>query len=250
MENFISEIITNIEDFVSETSTRIILLIFLLVIITGGWFLFFRGDSEPIEPLVGDLFNFGPYQWRILDMQADRKLLIRKNIGMSYRVQFHDAGDERMFDPLGDGWLSATWAESSIRQWLNNDFYAKFTSEEQARIAETRVINNANPWSGISGGENTVDKIFFLSLEEVVQYFGDSGQLQNRPRGGRGWFICDQYNDVRRAVTENGHSWRWWLRSPGYHGHYAATVGSRIYLDGTSIFSPSPGIRPALWLYR
>jgi hypothetical protein len=55
---------------------------------------------------------------------------------------------------------------------------------------------------------DTDDYIFLLSLEEVVKYFGDSGQLLNgNPNYEHG--ISDEYNGARIAYTLNGSTSEW-----------------------------------------
>ena len=84
-----------------------------------------------------------------------------------------------------------------------------------------------------------------LSLEEVVRYFGDSGQLQE----GHEW-IRDVFNDARKAVDLDGLASWWWLRSPGYLSNRASNVGRTgfIYVNGSTVTWAAGGIRPALWL--
>ena len=42
-------------------------------------------------------------------------------------------------------------------------------------ISETKSKIAKNQWLGIDAGKSAKDKVLFLSLVEVVQYFGDSG---------------------------------------------------------------------------
>ena len=137
---------------------------------------------------------------------------------------------------------------SVIRQWLNTDYYNSFLADDRVRIAETRITNADNPWYGTPGGNDTTDRIFLLSLEEVVQYFGDSGQLGNRPDDK--WWIDDQYNSARIARDANGTASWWWLRSPGDYSSFAAIVydDGFLYLTGSLVDHSSCGVRPALWL--
>ena len=76
------------------------------------------------------------------------------------------------------------------------------------------MTNDDNPWYGTRGGNTTTDKIFLLSLEEVVKFFGDSGDLKNRKgwywengnfvlKDGQGYAINDQYNSTRIPVNAN-----------------------------------------------
>jgi len=60
-------------------------------------------------------------------------------------------------------WIDVTWETSDIRSWLNDEFYKSFSAAERARIQETAVINNDNPWTNSSGGNDTSDKIFLLT---------------------------------------------------------------------------------------
>jgi len=86
------------------------------------------------------------------------------------------------FDPI-------TWEHSFARRWLNTDFLKQFNHDEQSQIIETRVENNDNPYLMISGGNDTNDKVFLLSLDEVLMYFGNSGELQRNAveYANKGW---------------------------------------------------------------
>jgi hypothetical protein len=114
-------------------------------------------------------------------------------------------------------------------------------------ILPTTNINVNNQWFGTDGGRDTTDKIFLLSIEEVVKYFGDSGQLKNRP--GDSWWIDDTFSK-ERVATYGGKAWWWWLRSPGLIGDFAAGVGPGGGLDvcGFDVYDAEGGVRPALWL--
>ena len=165
-----------------------------------------------------------------------------------------------------------TWATSAIRQWLNSEFLARFSLAEQELIVETYVVNNDNPWEfperggwvDTLGGDNTMDRIFLLSIDEVLRYFGDSGLIARGAAMGEsardadtdqglfGWGISDQYNDARAALNlEGSYSW-WWLRSPGVNPFDAAIVlfGGFLIMSGNNVFMEdiSVGVRPALWL--
>ena len=71
--------------------------------------------------------------------------------------------------------VSISWEKCTLRHYLNGAFYNyKFSKEEKLRIVETMIPNNNNPWLGTSGGNATNDKVFLLSIEEVVKYFGST----------------------------------------------------------------------------
>jgi hypothetical protein len=117
-----------------------------------------------------------------------------------------------------------TWEQCTLRKYLNGEFYNKFSETEKAIVADTKVVNADNPSYDTNGGNDTTDKIFLLSIDEVKKYFKD---------------------DNDRALG----SW-WWLRSPGYTSRYAASVyyGGLVDVNGDIVDYGGGGVRPALWL--
>jgi len=190
--------------------------------------------SVQASPEVGDVIPFGGYDWRVLDVQNNKALIITENV------------IERI--PYDVKYKAVTWETCTIREYLNGEFLQKFTAEEQRHIAETRVSNPDNLWYGTNGGNDTTDKVFLLSLEELVEYFGDSGQLQNRPANSS--LIDDQYNTARKAMDTSGTVSWWWLRSPGLLSNGAAGVndGGGVYVFGVGVSLDDGGVRPALWM--
>ena len=102
------------------------------------------------------------------------------------------------------------------------------------------------------------DMLFLLSIEEVVKYFGDSGQLKNpkqlEPNDAYyhgGCRLSDQFNNNRKAGDD------WWLRSPGndethpafvaYDGTIVSSVGS-VGFHTSGNHGEKKGVRPAFWL--
>jgi hypothetical protein len=172
--------------------------------------------------------------------------------------------------------MDITWEHCEMRQYLNAVFYETFTAEEQSRILETQVSDRDNLWTGTSCGNPTADKIFLLSYDEVVKYFGDIGDLQNRqgwhwvdvdvpgfsggvPEKGGHDFVNDQFNNARRAYKTDGTPAWWWLRSPGGQGrHTTGSIGfiGELFLCGDDVWMHSRvhgeeengGVRPAMWI--
>ena len=194
-----------------------------------------------IELEIDNTIAFGEHEWRILEIQDGMALVISENI-ITHRA-YHDS--EHIDRQKRQ--LETTWERSMIRYWLNDELLNSFTISDKARIVEKRVVNNHNAWFGTSGGNDTYDRIFLLSLEEAVQYFGDSGQLLNRPDR---WWINDEYNTARMARDSYGNLSWWWLRCTGDYSIYAARVNADggIHLHGTIVNDSTGGIRPALWL--
>ena len=190
--------------------------------------------KEQVNPQIGDIISFGENEWRVLDIQDGKALLLSDKV--VEKRAYHQSKTDII------------WAECDLRHHLNGEFYDSL-GEDKARIAETTVTTNNNPWYGTDGGAKTNDKVFLLSLEEVVKYFGDSGLLKNRPDGA--WHINDEYNSTRVATDENGEALWWWLRSPGDYSDYAASVYDNGYVivDGDdNVAWLDGGVSPALWL--
>lgn len=187
-------------------------------------------------PLV-DKIRFGVYDWYVLDRQDDKILIITEKV-IEKRPYHHDE-------------CEITWEICDMRQYLNGDFYNSFSEAERLKIIEVVNKNPNNPWDGTSGGNSTTDKIFLLSIDEVVKHFGDSGYLEKKQFGPKGesWWFDDQYNADRLAKYGSKNAW-WWLRSPGYISSRAAYIAIRGYVQmhGGDVNAKLGGVRPALWL--
>lgn len=117
-----------------------------------------KQNMEVVNMQIGDKISFGNYEWRVLDRQNDTALIITdKIIEMS---------------PCHDFYADITWAECSLRGYLNSKFYDTFTAIEKSQIITVMNKNPDNLWYGAKGGNNTKDRIFLLSLEDAVcRYF-------------------------------------------------------------------------------
>jgi hypothetical protein len=189
-----------------------------------------------IIPKVGSIIRFGNYDWRVLDVK-DYKMLVLSNKIINVKA-FHSGSSDR------------TWATCRLRNELNFVFYNEFNAKDKARISESRVETNDNPWYTGVGGSATNDNAFLLSIEEVVRYFGDSGKLLSK-NSSNCYFINDQFNSARIAIDTNGKVSQWWLRSPGTDNSNAAFIreDGSIGIYGRQISRKCIcGVRPALWL--
>ena len=162
-----------------------------------------------------EIIEFSGLDWLVLEERDDRALIL--SLEIIETRQYHSTSND------------ITWEQSDIREYLNSEFYNSFSAADQARIIETTLINSDNPIFSIPGGNDTTDKIFLLSIDEVQTYF-DS-------------------NTSRTALNAEGNVEWWLLRSPGSHGATATFVDS----DGDIYSYPTygtVGIRPALWLIQ
>ena len=182
---------------------------------------------------IGGIMPFAGRDWRILDIQDGKALLISERIVEKRR--YHSANSD------------VTWAECELQFYLNSSFFDSL-GQEKLDIADTKVITNNNPWYGTNGGHAVINKIFLLSIEEVIRYFGNSGKLTKHRDS---YYIKDQYDSARLAFDENRTASLWWLRSPGFDTRSASYVNDRGYVLATrghflnNLFC---GVRPVLWL--
>lgn len=194
---------------------------------------------------IGDIINFGNYDWRVLEVQNNKALIITEYI--IEQCSYHDA------------YVDITLADCSLRRYLNGEFYDKFSEADKAKIVSVLNKNLDNQWYGTNGGADTSDNIFLLSIEEAAcKYFGDSSALLHSPKKNkRYWFERKDENNSKRVAATNEEIWWWWLRSPGRVGVKSAYIhgdgnigiqGNNILIGNLSDGRCTGGVRPALWL--
>ena len=185
-------------------------------------------------------------EWIVLAREGRRVLAISKYALMTWPYTF-------TIDPL-KLIMEATWETCMLRSCLNREFLdAVFNKEEQSWIINSIVTADENPKSnhGTSPGNNTIDKVFLLSITEANKYFSSDSE-----RKCQGTEYCCK--DAKKYIDMNC---SWWLRSPGYDNYRAAYVSSKGHvntygedvlrktcdhgrLDDSDILT----VRPALWL--
>src|SRR3569832_919907 len=96
--------------------------------------------------LTGDLIIFGKYNWQVLGLKEDRALIITEDIIELrwYHKEFVDI----------------TWANCTLRKYLNADLYNTFSQDDKKRIITVTNKNHDNPWFSTPGGDDTIDDIF------------------------------------------------------------------------------------------
>lgn len=187
---------------------------------------------------IGDKIIFAQYKWRVLDMKNGKALLLCDKL-------LED------LQPYHKDFVDITWDSCTLRQYLNNDFLNEFHQVNRNKIVESLVLNVKNPWFSTCGGGNTTDYVFLLSLEEILQYFGNIGQLDDKSPNGL-WSNAwkgDPYRTKRGAKMVNGNPKWWWLRSAGFRNNHAAYINGtgRVFVAGDRVVRTG-GVRPALWI--
>lgn len=188
---------------------------------------------------VGDYITLGnypqssknpePIEWVVLDVNKDEnKALVLSRCCLDCK-------------PYNREYLNITWAESTLRKWLNNDFLNQaFSAEEQQKIQSTA---NTNPDNGNGdGGFDTIDKIFCLGKDDYIQFVqGKSFSFAH----------CTNYAVMNGAYTEtndNGRLGWWWLRSPGDSNFHALLVKNYDQFSRNFINDFGVAVRPACYI--
>ena len=189
---------------------------------------------------VGDIVLLGEYEqdnetdngkedieWLVLAREENKLLLISK-----YILDNTPYNDER---------VDVTWETCTARKFLNNGFYRiAFNEKIRESILTTSVKPAHNTKYEVSGGNQTEDKVFLLSLEEVKLYFDNE---ESRKASA-----------TRYAISKGTYSpdgcW-WWLRNPFNDNDEALCV----YYHGKAnedtccpVHDDKCGVRPAMWV--
>ena len=213
------------------------------------------------EGTVWDCVYFGRYkqnnisekeaiEWRVLSVDGDEALLLADKVLDS--KQYHE-GDEKVYDDVTISInYHCTWETRSLRKWLNSDFvYEAFVKAERAKIKKVTIKNDDNPVYGTEGGNDTKDKIFLLSMDEVYNTAYGFNSEYDAEDAARECKVTDyaRINGAFRrksALDYEGNGY-WLLRTPGVKGNEAY-----VYYDGCGRTLGCPnfcdyfGIRPAL----
>lgn len=169
-------------------------------------------------------FKYEPIKWRVIKCENGEALLL------SDIVLDKQKYNKRL--------KKVTWEKSTLRKWLNKKFMNRaFSSSEQEAIRTTKVMNEDNYYYKTDGGNDTLDKIYLLSLSETDEEkeYGFTDSYGMTIKYSNYADLCDyQY---------------WWLRTPGEKNISAAAVdmSGEAYVGGGES-DMELGIRPVLHL--
>lgn len=165
---------------------------------------------------------------------------------------------------------SCTWGTSSLRKWLNEDYY-NGVDEKQRNAVLTTIVKDENSFLGLG---STEDKIFILSKSELENYFGKGNNENeysdvdiNRQVVASSKAVSNGAYVGKKDYETNGGKIKlkegktiYWVRNQGKDDSTKAMVvntGGTISTDGVDIkgdFTDVNGdhgkicVRPAMWV--
>ena len=195
-----------------------------------------------------------PIEWIVLERKDNKALLLSKYIldCKCYNNEFKEV----------------TWETCDLRKWLNNDFYNRaFSDKEKSVVSDTDVVNADNSEYNSKGGNNTIDKVFCLSIDEVKKYLGAGEKdrdglvlYDNAVTKGTNYAKetnnfnskLEVFNEVDKTYEKYFGNSTYWLRSPGYFQNCATSVLYIPTLDLSGLEMGNNrsdfGVRPAIWI--
>ena len=194
-------------------------------------------------------FRYEPIKWRVLMTSGNSAFLMAD-----------EAIDCQKYN---NKTIAGTWEASTIRTWLNENFFkSAFSSSEQGAIMTTSVVNNENIHFGTAGGSDTDDKVFLLSEAEVytdtAKSYGfvsenDTNDEARRCKSTSYAKAMGAWSDFANSEDyEYSGNCCWWLRSPGRN--YSSSNCAAVYVNSNGLVSYYGGdiydgkrvVRPAL----
>lgn len=196
-------------------------------------------------------FKYEPLKWRVLDASTGLVICDSAIDSQPYNNYILYSGSEYWGDSNKKHYAS-NWEYSSLRAWLNNDFYnTAFSKMQQDRIKEL-TRENKSTYDSKYDSNPTSDKITLLSYWDVLNTsYGFSSSYNTndtaRQRKGTDYAKCQGLWVVSTSSSYSGNSW-WWLRSPrdSYHAldvDYEGWACNGYYYD---VYGTSGGVIPAL----
>lgn len=184
-------------------------------------------------------FLHEPIKWRVLSINEDGTdafLLADQILGIAPYSNQKD--------------VEVTWEKSDVRQWLNTEFLnVAFSDAKQEKILNSKVTTADNKWSGESGGNDTVDKIYLPSIEELLET--TYGFCSDEKEGDTRRPLFSDYAKAEENLDwVNSDAGVYWLRSAGSKKGRAAAVGyfggGEILTDDDLDVTKKVGVRPVM----
>ena len=189
-------------------------------------------------------YDLEPIEWKVI-AKTNEKALLMSRYGLEYMP--YNIKDE-----------SVTWETSSIRKWLNEDFYNVAFDDEEKKS----VLKNLSKTGGGAGGNlgrDTYDFVTLLSYSDLINHC-DLGDIIDETEDitrvdslkcYQTRYALNSYKEkTGRSVRDEYNPVKWWLRD------VTATYKNALVFDYKEDFpkdtynctSNSILVRPAIWV--
>lgn len=191
-------------------------------------------------------FKYESIKWRVLAKENGKALLLSEF-----------ALEVKQFD---DGAGNNNYYDSTIRAWLNGDFYdVAFDENQKTKIFTTEVDNGASTTFQKNNSfacENTFDKVFLLSVKDILnENYGFSKTAEANDLKMRAKTPTDYAKSLGCSSGISSFNWGnccWLLRSPwddgGAWDTFTTIVNWNGNVDGWFNEYTDTGIVPAIWI--
>ncbi|MCR5782846.1 MAG: DUF6273 domain-containing protein [Clostridia bacterium] len=219
---------------------------------------FIYQDDNGYNPGQVYWFKYEPLVWRVLD--ADSGLMMTEKIIDSQpfnNICYTNENEEErhLYSDKEYKHYANNWAYSSLRKWMNEDFYKTAFDVENACIRDASLTTAAIEDSKYDVG-STTDKLFLLTKDDVInEAYGFShndtgGPESNRIARGTDYAKCQGLFVTSESAAYDKFASSWFLRNP--YPFYddsdisSVEISGNIWLSGAD--TSSVGIRPALYV--
>lgn len=210
-------------------------------------------EKKAEQPKPGDIITFGTYEqdnvtengaepieWIVVDV-FDGKATLLSKYGLDAKP-FHEDGTKGIY-----------WADCSLRSWLNAEFFENaFSEKEQEQIITTRLDNHSSSSYNVKDGEDTEDKVYLLSIDELYRIFAPEAGMNEKSYRNKSCITSPtayaKAQGVWEGKTDEGSpAGPWLLRSLGVNSASVCRVDTNgaLSLEVSNNYSGC-AIRPAM----
>ena len=175
--------------------------------------------------------NKEPVKWRVLANDGNLFVVSDQNLDC---IVYNSATE------------TVTWEECTLRTWLNSKFLDRAFSAQEQDAVLVSLVENEDGAKGSEAGNDTYDKVYLLSIYEVID--PDLGFPTDwKEQGGNRVALNTKYTESKGAMTNPDMSGAWWLRTPG-DANNAANVfnAGNVFVRGGIVNNFIFAVRPAM----
>ena len=190
---------------------------------------------------VGGYARFGAYpystsgkmaliEWHVISKKGNCLLLITAD-AIDYKPMYDDK--DYKFVPGRD---VMSWHMSSMRRWLNEDFYNLAFIEDDAKLIETTIVEEEVNGSLENPDKSTLvskDKVFLIGVDALNNYYHNVNNRLTLP------------TPYAKKLGARG---EWWLRTTVGDANFAFVDANFHCVPQGKYFGEMCGVAPAIWI--